>query len=82
MANINVKAALTRIGNDLARVHKHILYYRGVGKVDAGIIDRDATAIAELAAEIAEIARMDAGQRITHGSLLKKVRKALGFTHP
>jgi hypothetical protein len=82
MANINIRAALTRIGDDLTRVRNYTVQYGYISKEDAGIIDRDATAIAELAAEIAQVARKAAGQRVAPGSLLKKVRKALGFTYP
>jgi hypothetical protein len=81
MANINIKAALTRIGDDLVRVRNYTIQYGHISPAHAGIIDRDATAIAELAAEIAEVARKAAGQRVARGSLLKKVRKALGFTY-
>ena len=81
MANIRIKPALERIGSDLSRVRKHIAMYSGVSAKDAMIIDGMATAIAEEAALIAAEARRAQGSSDAN-TLVKKVRKALGFTYP
>lgn len=81
MANIRVKQALDRIQKDLSAVYKQIAQYSGIDEKDARQIDNDATAISEIAADIAGAARQvmgnDSGKK-----LHKDVRRALGFTQP
>ena len=88
MANIRIKSALDRIGNELSRVRVQTLY-SGISAAEARLIDNMATDIAVEAAEIAAEARnVIAGIRgkeaaATHSArFVAKVRKALGFTYP
>ncbi len=90
MANIRVKQALDRIGRDMRRVREFIQYHHGVPHEDAMRIDTEATAICVEAATVAAMARISMGSRRISESaraygvqrLVKRVRKALGFTHP
>lgn len=81
MANIRVKSRLDRIASELALIRSQVMSYSGVDAKDARQIDRDATAIAEEASRIAGEARKAMGDRSAAG-LVKRVRKALGFTYP
>ena len=83
MANIRIKAALARIESELQSVAKHAQMYSGVDEKDALMIDNDATAIAIAATQLAVMARKARGQPAKSAdAVVKKVRKALGFTHP
>lgn len=81
MANINAKKRLDSLLKEIEQVGKHIALYSGVDQKDAEQIDRDATAICESAAAIAQIAREKIGYTNAK-TLVKRVRKALGFTMP
>lgn len=81
MANINVRKRLESIQSELEQVGKHIALYSGVDEKQADVVDRIATDIAQSAAAIAQVARERQG--VTNAkSLVKRVRKALGFTYP
>lgn len=81
MANINVRKRLEKVSNDLQKIATHIAQHSGVDPKDAPYIDNTSTGIAELAAKISAEAREKMGQRNSH-SLVKGVRKALGYTYP
>jgi hypothetical protein len=81
MANIRVKQALDRIGRDMRRVREFIQYHHGVPREDALLTDNEATAIAVEAAAISAMARHAMGNR-SAGKVVKRVRKALGYTYP
>jgi hypothetical protein len=82
MPNIRVRAAIERISNDINRVGHHIVQHSGIDPKDARFIDNVATDIAVTAAQIAELARQAQGVREKSGSLVRKTRKAMGFTIP
>jgi hypothetical protein len=80
MPNIRVRQAIEKLQKEINRVGEHIVQYSGIDKKDAFAIDNAATDIATTAAQIAELARQAQGVRDT--STVRKVRRALGFTHP
>ena len=83
MANIRIKAALDRIGDDIQKVAKHAEFHSGIEEKDALLIDNMATDIAIAATRLAVMARKARGLPERSGeSVVKGVRKALGFTHP
>lgn len=81
MANINIRKRIENISNDLEELIKHVKMYSGIDARDAVFVDNVATDIAAEAADLASIARAAQGQT-GHSSLVKRVRKALGFTYP
>lgn len=81
MANINVRLSLAKTAKDMTKIKQQIVLYSGIDAKHAREIDDDATAIAELGAEIASLAREAMGNR-SAGGLRKNVRRALGFTKP
>ena len=82
MANLRVKQALERLSNELASVVKQVEQYSGAGDSHEAIyIDNLATDIAESAARIGAAARMSIGDR-SGKTLVKSVRKSLGFSRP
>ena len=80
MANMNVRARLEKISNELNEVKKHIAMYSGIDKKDALFIDNVTTDIAKEAASIAMTARDVQGDKSAKKTMVK-VRKALGFTY-
>lgn len=81
MANMNVKKRLESIESDLYAVLKHVSMYSGIDAKDAMAIDRIAAGISEAGAALAAEARAVSGN--TSGkTLVKNVRKALGYTRP
>ncbi len=82
MANLNVVVRLTRIDRDLEEVRKHVKQHSGVSKGDAMKVDDLLSSIATGAADLAEDARAAYGNRERGGALVKRVRRALGFTVP
>jgi predicted HicB family RNase H-like nuclease len=78
MANMNVQARLTRIEREIDALRQHMLVHSGVSLDQAFRIDNLATEIAISAAEIAEEARRAYGEREKPGSLILRVKKALG----
>ena len=81
MANINVRLSLAKTAKDMGKIKEQIVSYSGIDEKHAREIDNDATAIAEMGAEIASLARQAMGNR-SAGGLRKGVRRALGFTRP
>ena len=81
MPNINVRLRLEDIANNLDKVVEHIVQY-------SGIQARDALAIENLSARIAERAtRIFAASQEAQGHpspdrIVRGVRKALGYTSP
>ena len=82
MPNIRVKQALERISTELDRIGAHIVMYSGIDPDEARLIDNIATNIATTGAQIAGIARQVQGSNETPQGLVKKTRRALGFTSP
>jgi len=82
MANMNVKKRLESIDAELRAVLFHVKQHSGVDARQAVLVDNAATCIVESAAAIAEVAREAQGIRERPGSLVRKIRKALGFTRP
>jgi hypothetical protein len=82
VANINVRKRLERVASDLDAVVKHVALYSGVDPQDALHVDNVASGICAQAARLAEIARHRQGIREPEGALQRRIRKALGFTHP
>ena len=81
MANIRIRAAIEKISNDLNKVAEQISQYSGIDAKDARFVDNIATDISVTAAQIAAMAREVQGN--TSGeTLVRKVRKSLGFTNP
>lgn len=83
MPNIRVKAALSRISDDIQKVAQHAKLYSGIDEKEALLIDNTATDIAVAATHLAVMARKARGlPERSAESTIKAVRKALGFTHP
>lgn len=80
MANINIEAAINRADADLQKALGQIPH-SGISARDALRISNTAAGIAIMAARIDAEARAVMGDR-SAGSLVKKIRKALGFTYP
>jgi hypothetical protein len=81
MPNIRVRQAIEKISNELNKVGEHIQLHSGIDAKDARFIDNVASDIAQTAAQIAAIAREVQGN--TSGeTLVRNVRKSLGFTNP
>ena len=81
MSNINVRKRIERISNDIDELVKHVAQYSDIDAKDARFVDNIATSIAEQASRLAAAARAAQGDR-SAVDLPKKIRKALGFTHP
>ena len=81
MANIRVRASIEKISNDLNRLAEHISQYSSIDAKDARFVDNIATDISVTAAQIAAMAREVQGNTSSE-TLVKKVRKSLGFTNP
>ena len=77
----NIPSELRAISDKLAEIGRMIHENGGIHPKDARSVDDDATAICAQAAQVAAMARMEAGDR-SAVDLKKKVRKALGFTTP
>ena len=80
MANIRVRGALERISTALVRVIKHVEHYSGISAKDARLIESLADGICEGGARLAMAAK--AAQGIRDPNLVKRVRKALGYSYP
>lgn len=78
---MNTRKRLEKLSTELAAVRTHIVQYGGIDKSQANAIDNLATDIAEIGAAIAREAREANGDRGAK-SLVKRVRKVLGYTHP
>jgi len=72
---------LETVSHELQRIAEHIAQYSGIDAKEADIMDNIATGIAEMAAGIAAEARTKAGNR-SGKTLVRNVRKALGYTVP
>jgi len=80
MNNIRVKAALEKMDVEINKIGRYIINHSGVGRAEAGDIERLASDICETAAQIVQLA--EEAQGMTPQHRVKKVRKALGFTMP
>jgi hypothetical protein len=81
MANIRVRHALERIEVGLSRVAKFIEHYHGIPEKDARAIESAAAGIIQVAARIYAMAQKAQGIRGSD-TLVKRVRKVLGYTSP
>jgi len=81
MSNMNVRRRVEKLSDDLDSVIKHVLQYSGIDKKDAMFIDNLATEMSAQAARLAGLSRVVQGDK-SGASLEKRVRKALGYTHP
>lgn len=81
MPNIRVRARLERLQTELNAIRDHVAFHRGIAADDARAIDNVCADLAEQAAMIAADARKAMGN--TSGrTLVRDVRRALGFTKP
>ena len=81
MANINPEKALERARVELHKAFVQFRDYSGIDKDKARIIDNTAIDIAVMATAIAAEARLTE-RNMSGKGLVRKVRKALGFTVP
>jgi hypothetical protein len=83
MANVRIKAAIERISNDIDKTVKAAVMYSGVEKKDAISVGNTASEIIQQAARLLGLARIAEGyQPGEDEKLVKKIRKALGYTYP
>ena len=81
MANTNVRKRLDNICSELDMLAEHVKLHSGVSAKDAVAIDNRCADIAEAAAHIGAEARLRQGN--TSGeTLVRDVRRALGYTSP
>jgi hypothetical protein len=81
MSNPNVRKRLDNISDELDQLAQHVLHHSGVSAKDALAIDNRCSDIAEQAARIAAEARAAQGNR-SGETLVRDVRRALGYTYP
>jgi hypothetical protein len=83
MANIRIRPAVERISNDLDKTVKAAVMYSGVEKKDAENVNNTCMEIAQQAARLAGLARLAIGYPAgEEQKIVKKIRKALGYTIP
>lgn len=81
MPNPNVRKRLDNICTELDMLAEHVALHSGISERDALAIDNRCSDIAELAAKIGAEARARQGNR-SGKTLVRDVRKALGYTYP
>lgn len=81
MPNPNVRKRLDNISDELQILLEHVIQHSGVSEKDALAIDNRCCDIAEMAARIGAEARARQGNRSSK-TLVRDVRKALGYTYP
>ena len=81
MANPNLRKRLDNIADELEMLVLHVAQHSGVSAKDALAVDNRCSDIAQLVAQIATEARHVQGNT-TGKTLVRDVRKALGYTHP
>lgn len=81
MPNIRIKSRLETLADELQTVLQHVIQHSGVSPKDAMAVDNRCCEIAEMAARIAAVARETQGNR-TADTVVRDVRRALGYTHP
>ena len=77
MPNINVTKKLENIRKELSRLVDHVAEYSGLPSRDAQTIERDATDVATLAAQLAAAAREVLGDPESVGTVLENIRHAI-----
>jgi hypothetical protein len=82
MANIRIRPATARISDELNKVVQHAVQYSGVDVKDAPIIENDMMDVIQQAARLAGMARVARGYpKSEEEKLVRKIRKALGYTY-
>jgi hypothetical protein len=81
MANPNVRKRLDNISDELDMLVKHVVQHSGVSEKDALAIDNRCADIVEQAARIGAEARLRQNNR-SGETLVRDVRRALGYTNP
>lgn len=81
MPNVRVRPALEKISKELTWLMNYLAEHSSISPQDALFVDNVATGIAEQAAQLAAAARDVQGNRSSE-SVVRDVRRALGFTSP
>jgi hypothetical protein len=81
MPNLNVLKRLDNICDELTMLTEHVIQHSGIAFKDALAVDNRCSDIAQMAAQIAAVARERQGNH-SGATLLRDVRRALGYTKP
>jgi hypothetical protein len=81
MSNVNVLKRLEKVSKLMPGAVVQAEQYSGVSRENATRVDNECCGIVEQAVRIAIEARVAAGDKRAR-NLLKRVRKALGYTYP
>lgn len=77
MANMNVPKKLDSIRRELSKLVNHVAEYSGIPSRNVQTIERDATDVATLAAQLAIAAREVLGDPESVGTILENIRQAV-----
>lgn len=89
MANINVRKRLDAIASELDKVGRHVVQYSGIDARESHAVQQTCSEIIQMAGRLieeAELADRQSGGGVSPGrgkrGVVKRLRKALGYTYP
>lgn len=89
MSNPNVRKQLDKIAGELDNLGRHVVQYSGISAKDAHYVQNACSQIVQMAGRLieeAELVERAGGGGVSPGrgkrGVVKKLRKALGFTYP